>query len=212
MRRLLIVLIPLLLVLSAQAGDASAAADRHSCAAHGSRTVDVTRSVRIYKLTDGLYACAYRAGIRTRLGDLPIPCSSSSPCGGAFVDAIAGRWVAVEQVDGHPRNSRAGANLAVYDSVTGQRRFDYNSRTATDAPAHDFAYTVQVRLNASGVVAFTTALYSPDEERQLHVGSVKPTNALVDQGVGIDPFSVALAGTTAYWKHDGVVRSFELPE
>ena len=190
------------------------AADRKNCNPAGSRTVDASRSVRVFRLRHYVYACAYRTDRPVRVGDAYIPCSSSSDCGGPKVAGIAGRWVALRYVQGGA-TSTPTARLVVVDAVSRRSQSAYSSFGAPDAPKHDFAGVSAARITATGRFALVADFLLRDGTwvgRQVRVGNgSRPGSTLVDDGVGIDPFSLAVAHSTAYWKHSGQVRTAEMP-
>ena len=195
------------------------AANERGCRPQGSRTVAATRSVRVYKTGKwSLFACAYRTG---RPIDIGIPadhsCDSPASCGdGTAVLSVAGRYVLMEDrtvsVRRYP-NEPGRTIVNLLDTVTGGQAFLYSSIRDADAPDHDDGDVARGAVTASGrfalIVRFDIAGRGP--EYRVRTGKLRGST-LVDSGEGIDATSLAVAGRTAYWKHDGQARSVELPE
>jgi hypothetical protein len=196
---------------------AAVAAGNTSCDVHGSRTVDATRSVRVFKREGQLFACAFRTGRPIRLGDA-YECESSSCSGGGVARGIAGRFVAVVYFAGsvnRPFDGEPRAALQVTDTVARKRRLVYATNLDSQAPPHESGTVNSVRISASGRGAFISEFRPPlgtdGFVRQVRVFGLSD-QSIIDTGSGIDPFSLAIAGRSVYWKRYGEARTADLPD
>jgi hypothetical protein len=213
MRRILLaaVLVP---VAAAAAPTTATAAVRDGCNPSKSRTLDATRSVRIYNRGFGLFACAYRTGRPIALGEpIQIPCSSASACGdGVGVLGISGRYVVTKENVGSLQGvgGRGWSRVVLWDTIRRRRAVLYETRTATDAPTHGSADVLAAQVAPTGHVAFIVEFYwSGSTDRQVRVAAPS-AGLLVDSGPGVDAASLARAGNTIFWMHDGSPRTAQL--
>ncbi len=208
MRRLAAIGLTLLTFTMALPASAPAAPAK-GCHPRHSRTVDATRSVRVYKIPslrrgEGLYACAYRTRRPVRLGD-PFVCDSPSGCGGTRAIAVRGRYVVTRSVLGAYPN--LFEHLKVVDVVRRRSRLLHSTTEPPAAPFNFTGFLRSVALTAGGRVAFTTDEYwSGGGRRTVRLAGTSRT-VVVDEGAGIDLSSLAVTGRVAYWRKDGQPRT-----
>ena len=105
---------------------------------------------------------------------------------------------------------RRTAVVAVDTAAGIKKRAYVNVDYHTVPPPQAGGDTLTAEVTAGGRVEFVVQFDDLPSTREMRVGGVGGTVA-VDSGPGINPFSLDVAGRTAYGKHDGAVRSAELP-
>jgi hypothetical protein len=154
--------------------------------------------------TSVYYGCAYGSRHTYELG-MPSDCVDVSlgECGGITNVVLAGSTVAYEESSNRPlawwiiiRNLRNGRVL---------RRL----RTNTPGPVNTLGSVEALVLKSNGAVAWVaqahlpTAIPNGPREYEVYAADATGESRLLASGSGIEPASLALAGSTVYWTQQG---------
>jgi hypothetical protein len=154
--------------------------------------------------TNAYYGCVYGSRHTYELGT-PSDCIDVSigQCGGITNVVLAGSTVAYEESSNRPlawwiivRDLRSGRVL---------RRL----RTNTPGPVNTAGAVEALVLKSNGAVAWVaqahlpTAIPNGPREYEVYAADATGESRLLASGSGIEPASLALAGSTVYWTQQG---------
>ena len=154
--------------------------------------------------TSAYYGCVYGSRHRYELG-MESNCIDVSigQCGGITNVVLAGSTVAYEEF-----SSRSGVWwIIVRDLRNGRvlRRL----RTNTPGPVNTLGSVEALVLKSDGAVAWVaqahlpTAIPNGPREYEVYAADATGESRLLASGPGIEPASLALAGSTVYWTQQG---------
>lgn len=189
----------------ALAPSAAAGREHASCATRG-KTVLASRKARVFRAhydpgyDAETYACLYRRGGAKRLTYDYLAGGSASGYGAAF--QLTGHFVAFAQV-----------NCGVDDCSYTPKTVDLRTRRAVRqlGQRSDLVAPFTMRVAKSGSLAILARDEPQVGQSDLTVYEVRAVEATgtttLDSGPGVDPASLALAGSHVYWTRDGVPHS-----
>ena len=212
MRRIAATVVPLLIALMAGAS-ASAAATRRkaepSCPASHSQVLVADGRAEVYETYGlGIFGCvhgrsrAYELGTAARCG------GGGGGCGGIKKETLTGPIVAYEEgssSNGGPNESGTVHYLLVVRDLLSGRVLH---RVATGTPriasgsSEGIGPAVDIIIKGDGAMAWIVATSPEAGTYQVHAidGS---GNRLLASGSDINPYSLAVAGSTLYWTQGG---------
>jgi hypothetical protein len=154
--------------------------------------------------TDVYYGCVYGSRHTYELG-MPSDCVDVSlgACGGITNVVLAGSTVAYEEF-----SSRSGAWWVVVRDLSSGRVLR-RLRTNTPGPLNTAGALETLVLKSDGAVAWVaqahlpTAVPNGPREYEVYAADATGESRLLASGSGIEPASLALAGSTVYWIQGG---------
>jgi hypothetical protein len=157
----------------------------------------------------GFYGCVYGSPHSYGLGT-PYGCGGGGPCGGTRKLTLAGPTVAYERyysAEGGPSEFE----VIVRNLRTGQflHKVPTGTRKVPNPEAIGIGGVVWMVVKPDGAVAWIAQTVAEEGRFQLHAVDATGSRVLAT-GASIDPTSLALAGSTLYWRQASKTYSTEL--
>jgi hypothetical protein len=165
---------------------------RENCYPRGTTTSIATADARVYEvgLSDNqrIYACLFSTGKSRPLGRFQTDFGISN-------EALSGRFVAYQYLDCREDCSRS--EVRVLDLKTGAKRKSPKAGTGSGG----ITGLVVKRNGSAAWIREVGRSYG-----EVHTFTASGESVL-DSGAGIEPFSLALAGSRLYWTKDGLAAT-----